>query len=635
MRVRLRFLKLGVILLGVSFQLGAQGPALYPLSHNQSSKISEQSLSLATVQLDTLDLPFFDDFAYSGPSPDFRLWCDNNVFINNTFSKNQITQGMATFDHLDSNGRPYNFLSRFAVSGADTLTSQPINLFDRLVSAVLTPYVIEDSIILSFFVETGGLGDTPEGDDSLKLEFKDLNGNWIGQWFINDNVTDSFEQYFIAINNPDFLHNAFQFRFINVTKNSGNMNHFNLDYIQFKEDRISRRVGIGDVSFTLPGPSLFETYSIIPFEHFNINPSSQLRSSRAIQIRNNQDTAVKVDVQAETFEEDNNRIYFEPFASTNLNIGGRKFETVSYPSFTIPAQSQDSTFLRSVFEVRSINNDSTEVNVYKSLHNNNIIEVYNYFNQMYAYDDGSAEAGFGLDYGGLPDGPAFCAMEYNNLKQDTLNGVDIHFNRALEEVGNRPITLMIWQSIADGSGAQDVVIREIQTTPTYVNQKNGFARFELDTTIILDPGKFYVGWRQNTSYIANIGWDKNYSSSGSKIYYNFIGDWVELGSAFEGTLMMRPLLGKKIQPIVSIDDISSNTDFVDVQIFPNPSSGKVNIQSTSDAFIKIVDLQGKLIYNGTLAQGVNPIHIKQKGMYICLINDSSGAFLKSKKLIIE
>lgn len=609
----------------------AQGPKWIPLKYNYS--LTENHFSaISSITTDTLDLPFFDDFAYQGPSPDARLWCDQDVFVNNTFSVNQITHGMATFDHLDSNGAPYNFLSRFAISGADTLTSLPINLFDRDIGGNNVAYNISDSIMLSFFVETGGLGDAPENDDSLKLEFKDSNGNWNLIWFINDNATDSFEQFFAVIKDTRYLHNSFQFRILNVTKNSGNMNHFHLDYVQMNEGRTQNEV-IQDVSLTVVPPSLFSIYKTLPYAHFQVNPGTQLNNNRVVAFKNNLNNAVFISVQAEVYDEDNNQIYIEPFASRNINVSAKSSASVQYPSFTIPSLTGDSTFLRSVYRVNSLGNDVTEKNTYNSLHDNNVIEGYDFFHQYYAYDDGSAEAGFGLDYGGLPDGPAFCAMEFTNLKQDSLHGIDIHFNRALEEVGNRPITLMIWQDIANGGGS-DIVIREIQTSPTYVNEKNGFARFELDTNIVLPAGKFYIGWRQNSAYIANIGYDKNYTGTAAKVFYNFTGSWVQLGSGFEGTLMMRPLIGKKLKNVVSNPKVKDLNHF-HFNVYPNPSDGKVHISTNGNGLYQIFNMQGALMNEGRLNTGINSFNIETKGMYICLLKSKNGTLIETKKIIIK
>ena len=56
---------------------------------------------------DTLNLPFFDDFSKLTVYPDQSKWIDNYVFINNTYSNQQKTVGVATFDALDNTGRLY------------------------------------------------------------------------------------------------------------------------------------------------------------------------------------------------------------------------------------------------------------------------------------------------------------------------------------------------------------------------------------------------------------------------------------------------------------------------------------------------------------------------------------------------
>lgn len=612
----------------------AQNARLLPLKYNYGVAESNFSAISSTI-IDTLKLPFFDDFAYAGPSPDARLWCDRNVYINNTFSVNQITQGMATFDHLDSNGVPYNFLSRFAVGGADTLTSQPINLFDRVKSGSLQAYALTDSIMLSFFVETGGLGDAPENDDSLKLEFKDNSGNWNQMWFINGNATaDSFKQFYEVINDSMFLHNAFQFRFINVTKNSGNMNHFHLDYIQFNEDR-NLFEDYTEIAFSTNPSSIFSTYRTLPYSHFITDATTQLNSNREVVIRNNLNSSVFVSLNTNTTDENATLLYSSTFLDRNDNIVPNSSFKFFYPAINNAGiLNKDSQKIKSVFTIDpGVSDDDKTEEDYTDSKNNNSFEIFDYFHQYYAYDDGSAEAGFGLDYGGLPDGPAFCAMEFNNLKQDSLHGVDIHFNRALEEVGNRPITLMIWQDIA-ANGGSDVVIRQIQASPTYVNEKNGFARFDLDTNIVLPAGKFYIGWRQNSAFIVNVGWDKNYSGSASKVYYNFTGSWVQLGAGFDGTLMMRPLIGKKLTKAVSVHKPEYLSDYK-FNLYPNPSNGKVNITASSSSTYQIINLNGAVVQQGSLTEGLNAVKIEVKGMYVCLFTTNNGTLIESKKIIIK
>jgi hypothetical protein len=56
------------------------------------------------------------------------------------------------------------------------------------------------------------------------------------------------------------------------------------------------------------------------------------------------------------------------------------------------------------------------------------------FNNYFAYDDGSAEGGYGLDYGSLPAGPGYAAIKFSSFKPDTLRGISIFFNRSITDV---------------------------------------------------------------------------------------------------------------------------------------------------------------------------------------------------------
>ena len=86
-----------------------------------------------------------------------KVWLDNHVFLNNNFSLNPWTLGVATFDGLNASGMPYDWTVG-STDWADELTSKPIFMSQKTIS---------DSIYLSFFFQCGGNGETPESDDSL------------------------------------------------------------------------------------------------------------------------------------------------------------------------------------------------------------------------------------------------------------------------------------------------------------------------------------------------------------------------------------------------------------------------------------------------------------------------------------
>lgn len=75
----------------------------------------------------------------------------------------------------------------------------------------------------------------------------------------------------------------------------------------------------------------------------------------------------------------------------------------------------------------------------------------------------------------------------------------------------------------------------------------------------------------------------------------------------------------------------------DFKLYPNPSSGLVNLEFTelkNDGEFIIRDMSGREVLSGILSEGNNKIHLDEKpGVY--MITVSSGTFITTKKLIIE
>ncbi|MBM3421086.1 MAG: hypothetical protein FJY11_08125, partial [Bacteroidetes bacterium] len=184
--------------------MGAQevvtGPAgNHLLKGSAAAKYFQASKSLT----DTLELPFTDDFSGRLPWPDSARWADYNVFINNTFTVNQLTMGVATFDLLDSEGRLYATAEEWGFE-ADRLTSRHINL----------NYPASDSIWLSFLYQPGGIGDAPEAGDSLTLQFwSPVTGAWVPVWKTEGTTVHPFRQVMIPVTDDIFLKKGFRFRF--------------------------------------------------------------------------------------------------------------------------------------------------------------------------------------------------------------------------------------------------------------------------------------------------------------------------------------------------------------------------------------------------------------------------------------
>jgi hypothetical protein len=149
-----------------------------------------EKIKPSSAKITALNLPFFDDFSTSINRQDQSKWQKGGgVFINNTFTDNHPTLNVATFDGLNANGTPYDFVNSLAEGPNDTLTSLPIDLVGK---------TIADSLHLSFFYRGQGLGDKPDLRDSLRLQFL-TNGNiWKTVWIDSaQTVSDKFKQAII------------------------------------------------------------------------------------------------------------------------------------------------------------------------------------------------------------------------------------------------------------------------------------------------------------------------------------------------------------------------------------------------------------------------------------------------------
>lgn len=138
-----------------------------------------------------LQLPFFEDFSVNTLHPDNSKWLDRNVFVNKDFPVNPPNTGAATFDVLDASGRIYSFASSIPFI-ADMLSSRPIRT-DSVIGATARALSPADSLYFSFYYQPQGLGDKPETDDSLVLQFGYPTGNMVFDYV--DSIVVPADQY--------------------------------------------------------------------------------------------------------------------------------------------------------------------------------------------------------------------------------------------------------------------------------------------------------------------------------------------------------------------------------------------------------------------------------------------------------
>jgi hypothetical protein len=558
----------------------------------------------AIAAYDTLVLPFSDDFSKLTVYPDQAKWLDNFVFINNTYSNQQITAGVATFDALDNTGRLYESASAFGFM-ADQLTSRPINL----------NYSPSDGIYFSFFYEPGGLGDFPEPKDSLTLQFyAPSERTWYSVWQAEGTTVHPFKAVIIPVNNPRFLKRGFQFRFINYASLSagtadpsmtGNGDIWNIDYILLDKNRNSSDTIPPDVAFTLPVRSVLKTQEAMPWRQFRKVFLSEMGPFIRTHYRNNDKIIRNITRNYEIADIYKNNIVISFSAgATNIDPGA----SIDYNAnllYTFNSDNPDSA----LFRIKSY----MITDVFDPKQNDTII-YYQRFSDYFAYDDGTSEAGYGIN--GLGSRNAMVAYRFKSFIADTLRAIRICFNDSYQNANQRTFDLMVW---SDNNGIPgDVAYIQEEMTVRQGEGINGFYTYILNDPLPIN-GIFYIGWKQRSETFLNAGFDVN-TPNGDKQFYWLNGNW-NLSQA-NGSLMIRPVAGRAMTT-TAIRDIVPESNIL--KIWPNPANSLLNIDagelllSSSALTISIYDISGREIMTRKFKEQIDVSRLPN-GIYLLVVN---------------
>lgn len=154
----------------------------------------------------------------------------------------------------------------------------------------------------------------------------------------------------------------------------------------------------------------------------------------------------------------------------------------------------------------------------KHLRWNDTLRIEQKFYNYYAYDDGSAEAGYGLYGEGVKNGKV--AYKFNSHVKDSLRSIRMYFNLAQNDANVNYFILKVWDDNNGEPGNE--LISQLNNKPEFEDELNQFVEFDLDTIIAL-YGDFYIGWQQTTENFLNIGFDNN----------NFFNDTVYYGEDYQ------------------------------------------------------------------------------------------------------
>jgi hypothetical protein len=550
---------------------------------------------------------------------DNSIWQDNFAYWNYRYPIGPPTLGVATFDGLNEDGYPYDFINTTATGIADYLTSRPIFLGTKPNNTAYNP---SDSIYLSFFYQPAGRGNSPETGDSLILEFwAPDSSKWFRIWGVPGAGLSSFKQVLVPITAQMFLEDGFKFRFKNIANLAGSLDHWHLDYVFLNILRNANDTVRSDVAFMYDENTLLKDYTAMPWEHYKWDPAGFMADTLSVYQRNNDNVA---------------RIIADQFLDIFHN--GVPQQTINGPLHpSIGPLSNFSTVYdiqSSGFEFDTTLADTTAQFYVRFTFNpgsNLLLNDSTFFTQdfgcHYSYDDGTAEAAYGPQGAG-----AKLAYKFNVLQPDTLRAVRIHFEPNVNNVSNKLFLLTIWDANGAGGAPGTVIWQNTSlSTPVYVSENNGFYEYALDAKIVVN-GNYYVGWQQIDVEKLNIGFDLN-TNTQSKIYYNVTGSWAN--ASFAGSLMMRPVFACGIDYLAGVEENFEEAES-EIVLYPNPSQNYFMIRSSEvPEHVEMLDLSGRTVLsedlNGKTEVNVNDV---AEGIYLVRITFTDGSY-GVRKLVVR
>ena len=569
----------------------------------EAMPIDVQTSQKTAVVDDTIDLPIIDDFSQKTTIPNPSIWTDRKVYINSTIPTDLLSIGAASFDGTNEYGYPYDINKNGSDTLADVLTSKHIRF---------TPPVTD--VYLTFLYQKGGLGEFPEAQDSLVVEFWSVQDTaWEQVWAVKGNSQGSkFRAASIPLADPKFLIDGFRFRFGAYGALNGAFDVWNIDYVQLDQNRTPNDTTIIEPAFVKTHPYLTYPFSHIPWFHY-------------------QNQAISNEI---TFTYMRNGP--PPPGGWALNLGKyfiNKDGVQVKDRLTVPVITNLNHNVPIDFEVPvqpfSIANPTGEFNLFmrtwfdgtaEGLRNNDTVEISIPFKNYYAFDDGSAERAYGI----LNQTNARLAFQFTPLQPDTLRGLLINFAHAGTDATDNKFRIAIWEDNF-GEPGNPIFISDSLYQPEYAPYHNGFMPFDLDTGIFIS-GSVFVGMVQKNAEAIHVGLDLNTVDATKKFYGS---GFVWLESLVPGTVMIRPYL--KYTPLnFAIEEPEQN---LKIKVYPNPANDfiKIEVEDLVKFSWKLLNSTGQIVDIGTRTE-LSTLHLP-RGMYFIQIEVNGQ--VATEKLILQ
>jgi len=435
-----------------------------------------------------------------------------------------------------------------------------------------------------------------------------------------------------------FFYDSFQFRFRNYASIAddiipswrSNQDQWNVDYVYLDYNRFAGDTTYRVLTFSQKAPTFLKEYQVMPYRQYRAGSvTNLLKPSFEMFIANLDDVEHNTTYEYQVQQVNGNFNYSYYGGSCNLQpfdlFGFQNCNTSCGKAHACPpvnsAFNYDYSRDTTSYTIKHYISDSSETDILID----SIIYTQGFYN-YYAYDDGTPEFGWGMEYAG-----SIAAYQFTLSMADTLRGVQMYFNSVQNSANDIFFQLLVYKDNNGKPGEE--IYRGESVKPQYENGLYEFYTYMFDEPIILS-GTFYVGWQQLGAGNLNIGFDANNDNS-SKIFFTIENEWVN--SAEHGSLLIRPIIGQDLI-LGTGEKPSSKPGDETIKIYPNPAGNYFNIDQSeiklsNSAVLHIYNIYGSLVHEQVGIYSQVDISTLPKGMYFIKIDDRNKMY--TAKLLIN
>jgi hypothetical protein len=454
----------------------------------------------------------------------------------------------------------------------------------------------------------------------------------------------NFVQVLVPLNDTIYFYNSFKFRFLNYASISSdiipswrsNCDIWNIDYVYLNYGRSSKDTSYQGIYFADRAPSFLEDYRIMPYRQYRADPYNSIAKEFKMYFINLDSIVHNTNYKYKVKMVNGNDSYEYFVENFNLYPPDITAFADTLPWWqldTLPCTSLHSCPPVGKYFALDYNVDTMSYWITHYITGGNANEnelkdsikfnqgFYNYF----AYDDGIPELGYGIEPAG-----AECAYKFKTNVRDSIRGVQIYFNKTLNNSNEIYFDLKVWR---DNNGQPGQVVYNKQNVKVSWNNLGNYSfyYYKFDEPFEVQ-GVFYVGWKQSQTGSINIGFDAN-NDHHDKIFYTYNNQWVT--SNYHGSLLMRPVVGPP--GFVGINEHASEKNR-SLKLYPNPAKGHFMfdnkyISNNKNDNILIYNILGSTVKQRDLTNNTITTEDLPSGIYIVKIK--RGTISYTGKLLIS